>query len=73
MIRNEFKDCTVITIAHRLNTIITYDKIMVLSDGEIVEMDTPTNLLSNTTSHFYSMISSQGQEYLDRMIHLANS
>lgn len=33
MIKNEFKDSTVITIAHRLNTIINYDRILVLDDG----------------------------------------
>ncbi len=67
MIKNEFKECTVITIAHRLNTIISYDKIIVLSNGEIIEMDTPTNLISNTSSHFYHMVSSQGAQYLNRM------
>jgi ABC-type multidrug transport system fused ATPase/permease subunit len=35
MIRQEFKSTTVITIAHRLNTIIFYDKILVLDNGEI--------------------------------------
>lgn len=37
MIKTEFKEATVITIAHRLNTIIQYDKILVLLDGKIVD------------------------------------
>ena len=44
-INKELKDCTVITIAHRIKTIINYDKILVLNNGEIVEYDTPKNLL----------------------------
>ena len=35
-IRKKFKDCTVITIAHRLDKIIDYDKVLVLNDGEIM-------------------------------------
>ena len=44
-INKELKDCTVITIAHRIKTIINYDKILVLNNGEIAEYDTPENLL----------------------------
>ncbi|ORX52502.1 hypothetical protein BCR36DRAFT_324258 [Piromyces finnis] len=44
-LRTEFKDVTVITIAHRLNTIIDYDKVLVLSNGNILEYDKPSNLL----------------------------
>ena len=40
-IRTEFKECTVITIAHRLNTIIDSDRIGVISDGEMIEFDSP--------------------------------
>ncbi|KAM5152000.1 multidrug resistance-associated protein 1-like [Mantella aurantiaca] len=53
-IRTEFEDCTVITIAHRLNTIMDYTRIIVFDKGEIVEFDTPTRLLKKR-GLFYSM------------------
>ncbi|XP_055919617.1 multidrug resistance-associated protein 1-like isoform X7 [Eupeodes corollae] len=54
-IRSEFKDCTVLTIAHRLNTILDSDKVIVLDRGEIIEFDSPTSLLEDKNSAFYSM------------------
>ncbi|XP_056392027.1 multidrug resistance-associated protein 1-like isoform X2 [Hyla sarda] len=53
-IRKEFQDCTVITIAHRLNTIMDYTRIVVFDKGEIVEIDTPSRLLESK-GLFYSM------------------
>ena len=49
------ENSTVITVAHRIKTIINYDKILVLDNGEIKEFDTPTNLLKNEKSFFYEL------------------
>ncbi|KAM8934198.1 multidrug resistance-associated protein 1-like [Pelodytes ibericus] len=53
-IRREFEDCTVITIAHRLNTIMDYTRVVVFDKGEIVEFDSPSKLLEKK-GLFYSM------------------
>ncbi|OQR75813.1 multidrug resistance protein-like [Tropilaelaps mercedesae] len=54
-IKTEFHQCTILTIAHRLNTIMDYDRVMVLDNGYIKEFDSPTNLLKKENSIFYSM------------------
>ena len=50
-----FNDCTVITIAHRIKTIINYNKILVLDNGQIKEFDKPNILLQNKESLFYHL------------------
>lgn len=59
-IRSEFADCTVLTIAHRLHTILDSDKIVVLEGGEIVEFDSPKKLLQDINSQFYGMALESG-------------
>jgi ATP-binding cassette subfamily C (CFTR/MRP) protein 1 len=59
-IRSEFKDCTVLTIAHRLNTILDSDTIVVLGQGQVLEMDSPDNLLKQQDSHFRAMAQDAG-------------
>jgi ATP-binding cassette subfamily C (CFTR/MRP) protein 1 len=54
-IRKEFAECTIITIAHRLNTVIDYDRILVLDAGKVVEFDPPDELMRNPNSLFHSM------------------
>ena len=59
-IRKEFSQCTVMTIAHRLNTIIDYDKVLVLREGQVMEYDKPSNLMSNKSTLFHSMCMDAG-------------
>jgi len=56
MIRENFKDATVLTIAHRLNTILDSDRILVFDDGIIAEFDTPSNLLKRPNGVFKGMV-----------------
>ncbi|CBY41959.1 unnamed protein product, partial [Oikopleura dioica] len=57
IIRNEFKDCTTLTIAHRINTIIDCDRILVLKNGNVAEFDSPENLLNDDASYFSQIVS----------------
>lgn len=56
IIRTEFKDCTVCTIAHRIPTVIDSDLVLVLSDGRIAEFDTPVRLLEDKSSMFLKLV-----------------
>lgn len=55
-LQNEFADCTVLTIAHRLQTVITCNRILVMSDGKVVEFDAPAVLLSRSDSEFSKLM-----------------
>lgn len=55
MIRTKFADCTVLTIAHRLNTIMDSTKILVMDSGHVAEFDTPQNLLADSKGKFRSL------------------
>jgi ABC-type multidrug transport system fused ATPase/permease subunit len=59
-IREQFSDCTVITIAHRLHTIMDSDRIMVLESGRIKEFDSPERLLVDENSDFFKMAKEAG-------------
>uniref|UniRef100_A0A671UQZ6 ATP binding cassette subfamily C member 4 (PEL blood group) n=1 Tax=Sparus aurata TaxID=8175 RepID=A0A671UQZ6_SPAAU len=60
-IRDKFHECTVLTIAHRLNTIIDCDRILVLAAGRIQEYDQPYVLLQNPDGLFYQMVQQTGR------------
>ena len=55
-IRNVFKDNTILTIAHRIDTILDYDKILIMDKGNVLEYDKPKSLLDNKQSKFYQII-----------------
>ena len=67
-IHDVFRDSTVLTIAHRLRTVIGYDRILFLHQGRIVETGTPAALLSDTTSHFYRLCKKTGSSELQHLI-----
>ncbi|CAH8607404.1 unnamed protein product [Heterobilharzia americana] len=54
-IRREFSSCTVLTIAHRLNTVLDYDRVLVLEEGQVKELDSPKVLLKDKNSKFYAL------------------
>jgi len=60
-IRTKFKCCTVLTIAHRLNTIMDSDRVMVLDEGKLVEFEEPYLLLQNKDSLFSNMVEHTSQ------------
>ncbi|KAM9843269.1 multidrug resistance-associated protein 1 [Aulostomus maculatus] len=58
-IRSQFEECTVLTIAHRLNTIMDYTRVLVLDKGEIAEFDSPSSLIAQKGA-FYKMAKDSG-------------
>jgi ABC-type multidrug transport system fused ATPase/permease subunit len=56
----ELKDNTIITIAHRLQTIIDYDKVLVLEKGEVIEFDDPWELIKKEGGSFRGMCETSG-------------
>lgn len=52
--------CTVLTIAHRLNTVMDSDKLLVMDAGSMIEFDNPHILLKNKNGHFYEMVEQTG-------------
>ncbi|VAI82656.1 unnamed protein product [Triticum turgidum subsp. durum] len=55
-IRTEFKYCTVITVAHRIPTVMDCDMVLAMSDGKVVEYDKPTKLMETEGSLFRKLV-----------------
>ncbi|KAH6911449.1 ATP-binding cassette transporter, partial [Coprinopsis sp. MPI-PUGE-AT-0042] len=62
-IREGFSESTILTVAHRIRTIIDYDRVIILDEGRIVEFDKPKTLLGNKTSQFYALCKATGEEF----------
>ncbi|KAG0085536.1 hypothetical protein BGZ92_008914 [Podila epicladia] len=60
-IRKEFKDRTILTIAHRIKTVMDSDKILVLEKGQVEEFESPSRLLKKPESLFYSLAQQAGE------------
>ncbi|XP_063223953.1 ATP-binding cassette sub-family C member 4-like isoform X2 [Bacillus rossius redtenbacheri] len=71
-IRLKFKDCTVLTIAHRLNTIMDSDRVLVMDAGRMVEYDHPHLLLQNKNGHFYKMVQETGPATAQKLHEIAS-
>ncbi|KAI5074572.1 hypothetical protein GOP47_0010533 [Adiantum capillus-veneris] len=56
IIRKEFKSSTVVSIAHRIPTVMDSDKVLVLDAGRVKEFDSPSNLMHNPRSLFASLV-----------------
>eukprot|EP00904_Undaria_pinnatifida_P009922 jgi/Undpi1/605/HiC_scaffold_10.g04069.m1 len=61
-LRSAFRDCTVLTIAHRLNTIMDSDRILVMDDGKVAELDSPAALLEDPESQFSRLLASERRQ-----------
>lgn len=70
-IKNKFRTCTVLTIAHRLNAVMDFDKILVMNAGMVVEFDHPYNLLKNKNGHLYKMVEQMGQTAANKLHNVA--
>ncbi|XP_043489860.1 ATP-binding cassette sub-family C member 10 [Polistes fuscatus] len=62
-IKSSFRSATVITIAHRIRTIMHCDRVLVMGDGEVLEFDEPNILIQNSDSYFYNLAN---QEFSDK-------
>lgn len=70
-IREKFSDCTILTIAHRLNTIMDSDRVILMDGGVIVEFNHPHILLENSESKFAEMVENTGHSTNDQLKQIA--
>lgn len=65
VLREVFANCTIIAIAHRLNTLLDFDQVIVLSDGEVIETGKPQDLMRKNDSAFSQLLHGSGIVEMD--------
>lgn len=66
-IKEKFADCTVITVAHRLNTVIDSDRVLVIDAGVAVEFDAPYILMQKMDGIFKNLTEALGPQEYERL------
>jgi ABC-type multidrug transport system fused ATPase/permease subunit len=61
VVKEQFPFSTVISVAHRLSTIASFDRVLVMDAGELKEFESPSKLLENPASHFYQLAKASGE------------
>ncbi|KAJ8030662.1 Multidrug resistance-associated protein 4 [Holothuria leucospilota] len=72
-VREKFKECTVLTIAHRLNTIMDSDRVLVMEEGRIIEFDEPFILLQHKKGILTRMVNETGTQESARLWEVAKN
>lgn len=70
-IRRKFSECTMLTIAHRLNTVMDSDKVLVMDAGCLVEFDHPHILLKNKSGFLFNMVEKTGKANAEALHRIA--
>ena len=70
-IRNQFQSCAVLTIAHRLQTVMDSDRILVLDDGKVMEFDSPGKLLENSDGYLFQLVNQTGHRTKKKLMQMA--
>jgi ATP-binding cassette subfamily C (CFTR/MRP) protein 4 len=73
MLRTSFRQTTLLTIAHRLHTIMDYDVVLVMDDGRAVEFGSPKVLLQDDNGIFTNLVEATGVESASALRKIANS
>lgn len=71
-IRDKFASCTVLTVAHRLHTIMDSDRVLVMDTGVAAEFDSPHQLLQQGSGIFYEMVHTLGPQEMERLCRVAH-